>query len=75
MLAETGIPLLALKLPARGPVAEWFQDPHLTRTIGAVYSESNASKFFVNMVAPKSFDALFFINKTTAARENAEIAR
>ena len=71
-LAATGIPLLALDLrrvPKEGPVAEWWGQPHLTRSIGAVYSESQGN-YFANLTAPASFDVLLFVEKTTAARGN-----
>jgi hypothetical protein len=55
--------------PATGAVADWLNVPHLTRSIGAVYSESPSDAFFapVNL---HSFDVIFFVNRTTAAHEN-----
>ena len=70
-LAATGIPLFALDLrhiPADGPVADWWSRPHPGRSIGAVYSDKNAANYFYPMEAPKSYDALLFVEKTTAAR-------
>jgi erythromycin esterase-like protein len=75
MLAATGIPVLALDLrqaPESGPVAAWLSEPHKARSIGAVYSEDNPSGYMSDLTAPKSFDALLFVEKTTAARKNAE---
>ena len=72
-LAATTIPLLALDLraiPKSGPVAEWWQAAHLTRSIGAVYSEANAENYLVNSHAPRDYDVLLFVEKTTAARGN-----
>src|SRR5260370_4478153 len=73
MLAGTGIPVLALDLrqaPKEGPVAAWLKEFHKTRSIGAIYSEDSESNYLMNLVAPKSFDALLFVEKTTAARKN-----
>jgi erythromycin esterase-like protein len=73
MLAATGIPLFALDLrqsPKSGPVAAWMSEPHRTRSIGAVYSEDSPSGYMADLVAPQSFDALLFVEKTTAARKN-----
>lgn len=72
-LAATGIPLFALDLrqaPKSGPVATWLSEPHRTRSIGAVYSEDSPSRYMADLVAPRSFDALLFVEKTTAARKN-----
>jgi erythromycin esterase-like protein len=72
-LAATGLPLFALDLrqtPATGPIADWFGQPHPARSIGAVYSDDKAAQFLLPLDAPKSFDALLFVEKTTAARPN-----
>jgi hypothetical protein len=72
-LAATGIPLLALDLrqiPKDGPVADWWRKPHQTRSIGAVYSDAQASNYLMNQTAPQSYDVLLFLDKTTAARGN-----
>lgn len=74
-LAATGIPLFALDLrsvPKSGPVATWLSEPHKTRSIGAVYSEDAAAQFFWETNILKSFDVLLFVEKTTAARKNAQ---
>jgi erythromycin esterase-like protein len=73
-LAASGIPLFALDLraaPKTGSVAEWLHAPHSTRSIGAVYPEDAPYAFMANEVAPERFDALLFVEKTTAARKNA----
>jgi erythromycin esterase-like protein len=73
-LAASGIPLFALDLraaPKTGPVAGWLQAPHSTRSIGAVYPEDSPYAYVVNQVAPERFDALLFVETTTAARKNA----
>jgi len=71
--AATGIPLFALDLrdaPKSGPVAEWLSAPHTSRSIGAVYSESSAAQYLMDLTAPHSYDAMLFVEKTTAARKN-----
>jgi len=72
-MAAAGIPLFALDLrqiPKSGQVAEWFAQPHAARSVGASYSESAAANYFQPAIAPKTFDALLFVEKTTAARGN-----
>jgi erythromycin esterase len=72
-LAATGIALLALdlhQLPNEGPVAKWFDQPHVSRSIGAIYSEASAASYFLNARPQDEFDAILFVNKTTAARGN-----
>lgn len=74
-LAATGIPLFALDLrsaPKSGPVATWLSQPHKTRSIGALYSEESAAQFFWETNILKAFDVLLFVEKTTAARKNAQ---
>jgi hypothetical protein len=73
MLASAGIPLFALDLrqaPKNGPVADWWNEPHQTRSIGAVYPENSPYAFLANLKAPEAFDVLLFVSKTTAARKN-----
>jgi erythromycin esterase-like protein len=77
-LASASIPLLALdlrRLPQDGPVQEWFRQPQWTRSIGAVYSEEAAAAYFATMPLPKAFDAILFVEKTTAARKNQPTPR
>jgi erythromycin esterase-like protein len=72
-LAATGIPLFALDLrdaPKSGPVAAWLSESHKTRSIGAVYSEDSAAQSLFALKAFQSFDAILFVEKTTAARKN-----
>jgi len=38
--------------------------------IGAGYSEENQQNFWNDMVATKAYDALLFVDNTTAARKN-----
>jgi erythromycin esterase-like protein len=72
-LAATGIPLFALDLrtaPKTGPVADWLAAAHGTRSIGALYPEDQPFAFMSNQVAPATYNALLFVEKTTAARPN-----
>lgn len=71
MLASAGLRIAAIDLralPKAGVVADWFSQPRATRSIGAGYGESFATEFLVNQVVPKCYDALLFVEKTTAAR-------
>jgi erythromycin esterase len=72
-LAATKIPLLALdlrKVPKAGPVADWWGQPHKTRSIGAVYSDRTAEMYLANVTLPQSYDVILFVETTTAARGN-----
>jgi erythromycin esterase-like protein len=72
-LAATGIPLFALdlrRIPKEGPVAEWWNQAHQTRSIGALFSDAQAANYLFNQTVQKSYDALLFVEKTTAARGN-----
>lgn len=71
MLASAGLRIAAIDLralPKAGAVADWFSQPRATRSIGAGYDESFAAEFLVDQVVPKCYDALLFVEKTTAAR-------
>ena len=71
--AATGIPLFALDLrdaPKSGPVASWLSESHKSRSIGAVYSEASAAQYLMDLIAPQSYDAMLFVEKTTAALKN-----
>jgi erythromycin esterase len=71
MLASAGLRVAALNLravPRDGPVGKWFSEPRATRSIGAGYGESFAVNFFTKQVTPEIYDALLFVETTTAAR-------
>jgi erythromycin esterase-like protein len=71
--AATRIALFALDLrdvPKSGPVATWLNQPHKSRSIGAVYSVDSAAQYLMELNAPQSFEAMLFVEKTTAARQN-----
>jgi erythromycin esterase len=72
VLASAGLPLFAVDLrplPAGGAVAKWLDAPQKMRSVGAVFSENTRDGGFVEII-PRSFDVLFFVKQTTAAREN-----
>jgi len=71
MLASAGLQMAALDLralPADGPVAKWFGEPKGTRSIGAGYGDQFAPNFLAQQVTPQIYDALLFVEKTTAAK-------
>jgi erythromycin esterase-like protein len=71
--AATGIPLFAIDLrnvTKSGPVATWFSEPHQSRSIGALYTEDTAAHYLMDLHAPQTYDAMLFVEKTTAARPN-----
>lgn len=72
-LAMAGIPFFVLDLrqvPASGPVGSWWQAEHKERSIGARFDESSQDSSWLPAVSPKEYDALFFAERTTAARAN-----
>ncbi len=71
MLAAAGLRIAAIdlrSLPKKGAVANWFGEPRATRSIGSGYGEQFAANFLEKQVIPKNYDALLFVEKTTAAR-------
>jgi erythromycin esterase len=73
MLAASGLAVAAIDLralPKEGPVADWFDRPHATRSIGAGYSEQSENTFLTESKVPLLYDALLFVEKTTSARPN-----
>lgn len=71
-MAAAGLPLFALnlrKLPADGPVGEWFRAEHKARQSGPVYTPANLAPHFNSMVLPDTFDILLFVNTTTPSRQ------
>lgn len=72
-LAAAGLQLAAIDLhalPKEGAVAKWFAEPQQTRSIGASYGEQMAANFLDDQVTPQLYDALLFVEKTSAARPN-----
>lgn len=77
-LAATGIPLFAIdlrKIPQNSPAGTWLSEPHKSRNIGALFGNDMDNQFLVNVAASRSFDALLFVERTTAARKNVPIER
>jgi erythromycin esterase-like protein len=73
MLSSTKIPLFALDLrtaPKEGPAAKWLGESHPMRMVGAVYSDKAAAGYINGVVASQAYDALLFVDRTTAARKN-----
>ncbi len=66
-LASAGIPLFALDI-RHAPA--WFKEPHGSREIGATYPDGSPDAFTMKFVAPDAFDAILFVEATTAARKN-----
>jgi erythromycin esterase len=69
-LASSGPPIFVLDLRgATGAAREWLQAALPMRSIGAVYNEATPKSFVSRIHPSRSFDAIFFVNETTAARE------
>ena len=69
-LATTRIPLFALnlRLAVFDPrTVAWMIVPHLCHSVGAIYDQSNANKYWHNTQLQNEFDAIFFVEKTTAS--------
>src|SRR5262245_5295397 len=71
MLASAGLRIAAIdlrKTANAGEVGTWLGDPRATRSFGAAYNEQSGTGFFSNEVMRKLYDALFFVETTTAAK-------
>jgi erythromycin esterase len=71
MLASAGLRIAAIDLralPKEAEAAKWFGEPRATRSIGAGYGEAFAANFLARQVTPQIYDAILFVEKTTAAR-------
>jgi erythromycin esterase len=76
-LADTGLRLLAIDLrnkTTNSVVKDWLSKPHDVRSIGAVYNEALADRYFVS-TSSDTFDVIFFVNWTTPARENRPLPK
>jgi erythromycin esterase len=72
VLAGTGLKLFAVDLrraPKNGAVGKWLNEPQKMRSVGSVYGENWPDGGFTS-TRPRSFDVLFFVPRTTSAREN-----
>lgn len=69
-LARAGIPVFALSLQGapKGAVSDWLSAASYTRTIGSVYNDRAPDFATAMQVLPEHYDALLFVQKTTAAR-------
>jgi erythromycin esterase len=73
MLSSAGNAVMGLdlrQLSKQGPVAEWFKQPHASRSIGSMYADSHAAAFIIDIPAQEMYDAMLFVEKTSAARGN-----
>jgi erythromycin esterase len=68
-LASASIPMFAIDL-RQAPA--WFQTPRVSREIGSVYPAGgpDANANLMSFIAPAAFDAMLFVEKTTAALKN-----
>jgi erythromycin esterase-like protein len=66
-LASASIPMFAIDL-RQSPA--WFQTPRISREIGAVYPAGGPDGNVLSFVAPVAFDAMLFVESTTAALKN-----
>jgi erythromycin esterase len=72
-LALAGPRIAALdlrRLPKSGEVADWFSLRHPSRTIGALFVDSMEARYYRPVVPAAHFDAILFVDSTTAARSN-----
>ncbi len=75
-LAASGIPIFALDLqhaPAGSAAGAWLKEPHKARSIGSMYSEDRAADFQTDMVPAKTFNAILFVENTSAAIPNGPL--
>jgi erythromycin esterase len=67
MLASAAVPMFALPL---GTAPAWFSEQRQSRLIGATYPDRQPYAHLRRLVPAAAFDALIFIDQTTAARRN-----
>lgn len=65
-LAAAQVPLFALDLRTAPP---WFRQELRTRQIGAGFSDANADAYLMALQPAAAFDAILFIDRTTASRK------
>ena len=65
LLSTAGIPLFALDMRNAPPS---LRETRQTRQIGAVFSNETEANFLARVSAPSIFDAILFVENTTAAR-------
>ena len=54
-------------VPDTGTDGTWWHSPHLERSIGAAYGKNWDSQMYRYHTPTLSYDAYFFIDRTTAA--------
>lgn len=72
-LASTGISLFALdlrRLAKNSPARQWASESHPSRSIGAIYRGPDDPSTTVEVPVIKRFDAILFVNETSASRPN-----
>jgi len=67
LMASSGLPIFALDL-RQAP--DELRQPTKSRSIGAVFSPDAADRYLVEASFPANFDALLFVESTTAAIRN-----
>jgi len=73
MLGKAGLKLAVINLhalPKDGRVKGWFEKEQMTRNIGSAYRNSDSSRM-LKMFLTKAYDALVFIERTSAAHLNS----
>jgi erythromycin esterase-like protein len=65
LLGAAGIPIFALDLRNAPP---WLREERLTRQIGSMFATETESNYLMRISAPAVFDAILFVENTTAAR-------
>lgn len=69
-LAATNIPIFALDLRmaiSAPELVKWMDAKHRTRSLGAAYSEGQSANYWADTQLQDEFDAIFFIERTTAS--------
>jgi erythromycin esterase len=77
-LAGTGLPIYAVDLrlaPKVGPVADWLELRHTTRSIGSGFAMQAADQFLEPIRVANKYDAILYVKSTTAARPTPTVLR
>jgi erythromycin esterase len=70
VLLTVGLPRFVLDLRGVAPAGKlgtWLNAPQVMRLVEAVYDPDNAAAAYTTVVLPKAFDALIYIEDTTAS--------
>ncbi|MCU1279116.1 MAG: uncharacterized protein JWM53_2662 [bacterium] len=72
-LARVGLALLIIDLhavPTKGVVSDWFRVPHLSRSVGGIFSETWPSvATMTNDTIVERYDGLVFVRRVTESRQ------